>query len=139
MKSSKTPDSLKKMYDQTAFGIAGKNIKELWYTKRRLIYLDLAITTIVSSLLGGYLYLLIAGSKYNFSIFLALVFGIIKVPWLTIILFIVINKFTYQYLSALSKHTLNDTDRNYAGSTQGYKGTDHRMTDEEKKTLSYMR
>ncbi len=133
MKSSKTPDSLKKMYDQTAFGIAGKNIKELWYTKRRLIYLDLAITTIVSSLLGGYLYLLIAGSKYNFSILLALVYGIIKVPWLTIILFIVINKFTYQYLSALSKHTLNDTDRNYAGSTQGYKGTDHRMTDEEKK------
>lgn len=128
----KKPDSLKQIFDKTAFGIAKKTICDLWATNRKLIYIDIGVTGIGSSTISGYLYLLTAGHEYSPSIFRAFGLGLIKVPWLTIILFVIFNKITYKYLSSLRKYTVNDTDRNYAASTEGYKGTDHRMTEEEK-------
>lgn len=47
------------------------------------------------------------------------------------------NRFTYNYLAAIQKTAIKDSERNYESSKDGGKGTAHKMTEEEKKeTLS---
>ena len=132
MKKNGTPSTLREIYNKSALGIAEATIKDLWKRNRTLIYIDIGLTATLSSTLSGYMYLMTAGREYESTLLNAAVFGIIKVPWLTAIAFTVVNKFTYQILSALHKETVNDTERNYAASNEGYNGTAHKMTAEEK-------
>ena len=130
------PNSFKEFYDQTSFGIANKTIKEQWQKNRKIIKLDIIITGLLSLLAAGYLYNLFLGGDDTFFL-MYFIYGLIKVPWLTFILLIFMNRFTYTYIAAIQKTTVKDSERNYDSSKDGGKGTAHKMTEDEKKaTLS---
>lgn len=130
------PNSFKEFYEQTSFGIADKTIKEQWHKNKKIIKIDLAVTGTLSLLAAGYVYTIFIGLEKPFFL-LYLVYGLIKVPWLSVILLLVMNRFTYNYLAAIQKTAIKDSERNYESSKDGGKGTAHKMTEEEKKeTLS---
>lgn len=130
------PNSFKEFYEQTSFGIADKTIKEQWHKNKKIIKIDLAVTGTLSLLAAGYVYTIFIGLEKAFFL-LYLVYGLIKVPWLSVILLLVMNRFTYNYLAAIQKTAIKDSERNYESSKDGGKGTAHKMTAEEKEeTLS---
>lgn len=124
--------SLKTIYKKSSLGIAQEVITDMWKKNRILIYVDIVLTSILCSTLSGYLYLLTEGQGYSHTLLNAVIFGVIKIPWLTAIFFIVINRYTYRFFSALHKESVIDADRNYTASREGNKGTAHKMTLEEK-------
>lgn len=103
------PNSFKEFYEQTSFGIADKTIKEQWHKNKKIIKIDLAVTGTLSLLAAGYVYTIFIGLEKPFFL-LYLVYGLIKVPWLSVILLLVMNRFTYNYLAAIQKTAIKDSN-----------------------------
>lgn len=136
MSSQKEPYSLKKIFEKTSFGIASNIIKSVWQQNRYIIYLDLAITGLISDLAAGYFYQLINSMHSgNISFWGILMAGLIKIPWLTLIFMLFINFYTYRFIAAAFKETIVDDERNYNASNEGYNGTARKMTQDEKEKV----
>lgn len=130
-KSKNSKNSLKEFYKHSSFGIAKDTIHQMWEDNKKLIYIDLVITALISIILSGYIYMIFT-FKQNKDVLSALAYGLIKTPLVSIILFIVLNYYAYRYFSAIYRETLVNNDKNYDESKEGYNGTASEMNEEDR-------
>lgn len=125
----------KEAFEKTAIGIAIQVVRDLWNTNQKIIYIDLVVTGLLSTGIVGFLYEQIQLNNRSiryFSIIDAVKGSFSSGIIFTLLLFLCMNYCTYRIAAALHKETLKDSERNYDASHEGYKGTAHKMTDEER-------
>ena len=131
-------DNIKDTLDGNSVIINTRRVKEIYNTNKRLVYVDIGITLLVSVLISGYvscLFLKLAHKIRDITLGDVIVQGM--TPGisliLTIIVFVAINWFVVSMISGTHKNTVRDEDRNYNASKEGFHGTAMHMTDEERK------
>ena len=130
-----TRNNQRSTYEQSAFTIAYKVLKNTWNKNRKLIYTDLIITGVGSVVLSGYLYQIAqrAAHKIQSVSFMGVLGGGLRGNIvLTAVFFLGVNWLMYKLLMITQKETVMDEERNYNASTAGYNGTARKMSDDEK-------
>lgn len=129
-------NTLKDLFNGSSLGNAKDFIDGLWHRNKKLIYMEILFSFIISDLFCGYLVQSaqwIAGSIEQKSFFYCLYAGIKHSLLFVVALTMIINIVVYKMCSALKANSKYDEDRNYEISDEGIYGTAQKMTDAEKK------